>query len=205
MTTPLYYALLADGESDRALLHIILWTLRDLWPDGEFARPDFFSRKALPIDERLREICEQYQPNLVFVHRDAESIPYDARLTEIPVQDRVVPVIPVRMTEAWLLINEAALRKAADNPKGRVRLELPELNKLEHIDAKKVLHESLLKASGYTGRRRKKFKVERATRRLAELIDDFSLLKQLNAYNRFRSSLQDALRLVGKKNPARLR
>ena len=80
------------------------------------------------------------------------------------------------MTEAWLLIEEAALRKAADNPKGSDRLEFPGIAQLEKIPAKDVLYNLLRIASGYTGRRLKKFKVERAAHRLADLIEDYSPL-----------------------------
>jgi hypothetical protein len=34
-------------------------------------------------------------------------------------------VVPVRMTKAWLTVDEAAIRKAARNPLGTAPLELP--------------------------------------------------------------------------------
>ena len=46
---------------------------------------------------------------------------------------RHVLVIPVRMTEAWLLIDELALRRAAGNPNGRNPLDLPALKDLEAL------------------------------------------------------------------------
>lgn len=197
MKTPLQYALLADGSSDKALLPIIRWTLRDLWPSGEFAQPDFFPRKHQAIEERLLEIFEHYRPNLVFVHRDAENVSYDERMMEIPVRDHVVPVVPVKMTEAWLLIDKPALRKAAENPHGRVPLSFPEITRLERLPAKTALHELLRTASEYTGRKLKKFRVERAVHQLAELIEDYSSLKRLDAYCRFRSKLRDVLLTEG--------
>jgi len=105
MKEPLSYALLADGTSDRALLPIILWTLQDLWPDGEFAAPDFFARKHKSVGALVDTICQSYHPDVIFVHRDAEAQSDEARLREIPDEDHIVPVVPVRMTEAWLLID----------------------------------------------------------------------------------------------------
>ena len=198
MNAPLSYALLADGTSDRALLPIILWTLQDLWPDGEIAAPDFFARHHKPIAERVNEICESYHPEIVFVHRDAEGQSYEDRVVEIPVQDHVVPVVPVRMTEAWLLIDEAALRKASGNPNGRVPLAMPHSSNLEGIHAKSELHRLLKQASGYTGRRLRKLNVEGAVHRLATLIDDFAPLSRLAAFCRFRDQLQQALQSLGK-------
>jgi hypothetical protein len=40
----------------------------------------------------------------------------------------VVCVVPVRMMEAWLLIDEMAIRRVAGNPNGRIPIELPVLN-----------------------------------------------------------------------------
>lgn len=40
---------------------------------------------------------------------------------------RHIPVIPVRMTEAWLLGHELSIRSAAGNPNGSENLELPDL------------------------------------------------------------------------------
>lgn len=75
-----------------------------------------------------------------------------------------IPVIPVRMTEAWLLIDERAIRQAADNPNGSVPLNLPSVSRLERFpDPKALLNELLIEASEKTGRRRAKF------RRISEL------------------------------------
>lgn len=198
MNAPLSYALLADGTSDRALLPIILWTLQDLWPEGEFVAPDFLPRNAKPIEEKILDINTRYRPDLVFVHRDAENLSYEERVVEIPVHDRIVPVVPVRMTEAWLLIDENALRKASDNPNGRVPLTLPPLLRLERIHAKPELHELLMLASGKTRRRLKKFNVEGAVHRLATIIDDFAPLSRLAAFREFRERLRHALQMLGK-------
>ena len=97
----------------------------------------------------------------------------------------VVCVVPVRMQEAWLLIDESALRKAAGNPQGRQRLDVPDPKKLEDLpDPKQILHELLHKASGLRGRRLKRFirDVGSHVHRVAEQIDNFSLLRDLTAF-----------------------
>lgn len=201
MTSPLSYVLIADGTGDRALFPVIGWTFRDLWPDGEIVDPVFLPRKHKNVAEVVEEAIRGYAPDLVFVHRDAESRPAEERLTEIPVADHVVPIIPIRMTEAWLLIDEAAIRMAASNPNGTTALEMPALKTLEHLHAKDVLHELLKGASGNTGRRLKSFNVEAAVHRVAELIEDYSLLLRLEAYLAFRERFAAALRTLGKIAP----
>jgi len=193
MSRPLSYVLLADGNSDRCLLEILRWALRDTWSSGEFAAPKFFPRKHRKIPQVVDEIAKQYRPDLLFVHRDAERESPEQRHTEIPHSAEIVPVVPVRMTEAWLLIDEGALRRAADNPNGKTPLQMPSFGKLEDIDAKTTLHQLLRNASGKTGRRLKRFRVERAVYRLAELIEDYSPLKRLPAFCAFRKRLEETL------------
>jgi len=95
----------------------------------------------------------------------------------------LIPVVPVRMQEAWLLVNESALRRAAGNPNGRVSLQMPAIERLEDIpDPKRLLHDLLLTASELTGRRRKKQNPGRQAMRLGELIENYSPLRRLRAF-----------------------
>ena len=198
---PLSYTLLADGTSDRALLPIIRWSLRKIWRDGTFASPIFEPRQHAPIEKKTAEILEKYKPHLLFVHRDAENQSYETRLKEIPVGDRTVPVVPVKMTEAWLLINEGALRTSAGDPNGHQPLEMPTVSQLERLsDPKATLYDLLRIASGKRGRQLRKFKAPEAVHRLAELIPDYSVLRRLSAYECFYNKLEEALRLFKEKS-----
>ena len=100
------------------------------------------------------------------------------------------------MTEAWLLIDEEAIRKAADNPNGTVGLSLPPLNQLEKVaDPKVVLRKSLIQASAKSGRRLHRFKQEISWRvqRVADLIEDFDRLRRLEAFRAFEQATQEAV------------
>jgi hypothetical protein len=100
------------------------------------------------------------------------------------------------MMEAWLLFDAAAIRLAADNPHGQVRLNLPRLRELEQlVDPKKRLEELLCAASEKSGRRLEQFKRDIAGRvhRVAEVIDDFSPLRVLNAFREFEAETMTAL------------
>jgi hypothetical protein len=192
--TPLTYALVADGPTDRALLPIIAWSLRTLRPQGLFASPLFFPRGSRPIAEMVKDVRAAYRPRMILVHRDAEKISYNDRRREIPCVDGLVAIVPVRMTEAWLLIDEGALRKAASNPNGTMALDLPEVHRLERLTKPKdKLRELLVEASGLHGRRRQLFDRAEAAGRLAELIDDFSPLRDVPAFNAFWNELTAAL------------
>ena len=191
------YTLVGDGPTDRCLRAVIDWTLvRDPSARGrgfipQVADPRDESEPPQGLKERLRLAFQRFPCEVLFVHRDAEREPLTTRQEEIrraAEQARIplhVPVVPVRMTEAWLLIDERAIRRAADNPSGEEPLPIPPLKRLESVpDPKRLLHECLIAASEKRGRRRDQFKRSMSFRvqRVADLIDDFSPLLSLEAY-----------------------
>lgn len=190
----LSYTLVGDGSSDRLLLNHLNWLLREA---TNFAfRPQWADLRMIPggpprsLAGKIRAACDLYPSDLLFVHRDAESEPWDRRsvevleaLASISNPPPAVCVIPVRMTEAWLLFDEGILRRAAGNPHGCVRLALPPLRRLEELaDPKEVLRSLLLEASELSPRRRRSFDFPRARRLVAEYADDFSALRALPAF-----------------------
>ena len=145
---------------------------------------------------------QQYGPyDLLFVHRDAENRDYKTRTREIEQafakaeeSTAYVPVIPIRMTEAWLLFDEVLIRKAAGNPNGRMALSLPGPATLERLqNPKATLRTALVTASSSKPRLRKLFDVNHARQRVAELAQDFSPLRQLTAFQHFERDLAAAI------------
>lgn len=142
--------LLPDGTSDRALVPIIRWTLRQHLAVPEISvRVADLSRARRPpglADLAARiEIAIDLNPcDVLFVHRDAEQAGgLETRRAEIEqaaetiqVGIPIIPVVPVRMTEAWLLFDEPAVRAAAGNPAGVVPLDLPAVGFRERAHAK---------------------------------------------------------------------
>ena len=117
--------LVSDGSSDRALLPILRWLLinggvnlgiRETWAD-------FRSLRYPPrgLSRRIIRGVELFPCDVLFVHRDAETESPKSRRKEI--EDALdaafrdscsalpaVCVVPVRMTEAWLLSDGSAIR-----------------------------------------------------------------------------------------------
>jgi hypothetical protein len=209
------YTLLCDGSSDKALIPIINWTIQQHSPETE-PEPvwaDFSSviepPKAGNLSARIRTAVDNYPCDWLFVHRDAEKELPAARHQEIDSAWRqvepdnpalqIVRIIPVRMTEAWLLIDKQAIRKAAANPNGRQSISLPALRNIEdHPDPKQLLAELLRQASGLTGRRLEKFiRHERqAIQIVAEEIEDFSPLRALPAFRMFEDTVKNLLTTI---------
>ena len=86
------------------------------------------------------------------MHRDAENQNPEVRYTEIraanPTGSRHVCIVPVRMQEAWLLLNEAALREAADRPSGTDPLDLPPVGRWERVPDPKATRKALQASKG---------------------------------------------------------
>jgi hypothetical protein len=185
------YTLVADGTSDAVLLPILTWSLKqqevtpvvEQWADfGRIPRQQ-------NTEERLRAVLDLYPCDVLFVHRDAEAQPADLRREQIAIAlrwtgARHIPVVPVRMTEAWLLADELAIRSAAGNPNGTENLNLPDIRRLEDLpDPKLVLHNALTTASGLNARRRSRLPVRQRVHLIPRYIDDYSRLDVLPAFH----------------------
>ena len=140
--------------------------------------------------------------DLAVVHRDADRGPADDRFAEI--REAVarewpglahVPAVPVRMLEAWLLLDEAAIRRVAENPNGKVPLNLPKGIRVEQIaDPKAWLKESLAQASELKGRRLEQFqkRFSQHRLRLLELLDPRGTVLSLPSWRQFVTDLESA-------------
>lgn len=196
------FTLLGDGGTDAALKPVLEWVLsradraRDEGFAVEFSLGRFGKPRHGALAGKIECALVEFPCDQLFVHRDSEGHDPRPRYAEIDAAsrltgfDRVVRVVPVRMTEAWLLLDEAAIRRVAGNPAGRVTLALPLVSRLEALsDPKQVCNDLMTTAADLTGRRRQKFTrdSELAWRRvrLASLIADFTPLLALDAFRDF--------------------
>lgn len=195
--------LIGDGPTDEALIPIISWSMVFLEYVAPFSLT--FARELSgprALRERVEAVRVLYPCDLLLIHRDAERESRQFRVAEIEeaTQDLVplhVPIIPIRMTEAWLLGCEAAIRKAAENPNGAEGLEIPPKHRWEaEPDPKSILERALEVASGLNARRRRKFSVTRAKKRVAPQTSNFEHLRGLASFEAFLSSFRDGLRLL---------
>lgn len=201
----LRFTLISDGSSDRALLPVLRWLLAQnglAMPVSEqWADWSHFRTPPRRLSDKIKKAIDLYPCDLLFVHRDAERAPAGEREAEIESAvsvlgadgvPSVVAVIPVRMMEAWLLIDEGAIREAAGNPNGDGLLSLPPLAKLESLpNPKETLHGLLRQASGLHGRRLHQLRIGPAIHRLANLIEDFSPLRKLPAFAQLEDRVRD--------------
>lgn len=180
--------LVADGTSDRTLLPVVQFLLDEWspWPHRILFAEGLHNG---PLTARLPRAVQLYPCDLLFVHRDAEAVPATTRQQEIDLAAKQlakplshVCLIPIRMTESWLLLDQQAIRTAAGNPHGTTVLQLPPAKSVEKLpDPKTKLFDALIAASDRAGRRKRQFKPEAARHRVAELMD-FSSLRQVPSF-----------------------
>lgn len=184
------FTLLSDGTSDRVLVPILQWMLMQHHPRcdwiGQCAELQGLRNPPKSLSDRIKAAHEFFPSDLLFVHRDAERESPKSRREEIEsavATDSAIsdlawtPVIPVRMTEAWLLISEEAIRSAAGNPNGRIALSLPAISSLERVpDPKATLESLLVTACELSGRRKKKFRFPVHRARVPNFVHDWTPL-----------------------------
>ena len=110
MNRQLTRSVVADGGTDRLLVPIIQWAIHQIDPDVEILEPQFQKRHG-----SVEDFLNAYESGvmLIFVHRDSESLSLDDRLREFRtvIRPNVVPVVPVQMSEAWILFDGVAVAK----------------------------------------------------------------------------------------------
>lgn len=198
----LRYTLIADGSSDVALMPIIDWLLAQHRPDlgivGELARDT--GKVGLALDARVPAVLKLFPCDILFVHRDAEGDAPEMRFYEIShavddLHKNCVPIVPLRMTEAWLFSDEAAIRSAAENRSGKISLNLPAKKNWEGLkDPKQLLFNKLIIASEKTGRALSKFNPARQRMLITQRTTDFSDLRGVASFDAFEEKLIEKLK-----------
>lgn len=219
MKKEITYTLLSDGSSDKTLMPIIDWALRqniseDTLVQSEWADIYFSNKKLNSLTDRITYTLENFPCDILFVHRDTESslpVDFTGRQSEVynawnnskkNAKNKIVRVIPIRMTEAWLLIDKPAIRKASGNTNGTIRINLPGINDVESLpDPKNDLMQLIKDASGLKKRNLKKLNVRQSIHLVAEYISDYSPLRNLAAFKKFEEELCSVLEEIEMLHP----
>jgi hypothetical protein len=108
-----------------------------------------------------------------------------------------VAVVPIHETEAWLLTDEAAIRRVAGRPNGREPLNLPPIQQIEQTKCPKERLEAALLAAAQplSGQRLARFRHDFGQRR-RQLLEELPLdgpLEHLRAWCRLRDDTAKAI------------
>ena len=183
--------LLTDGSSDRLLKPLI----ELLFSEHTELPYQVNCAEGLPplaegLKSRIESALELFPCDFLFVHRDEEGVGMAVRQQEIysnwPAGGKttvLICVIPVRMTEAWLIADAMPIRLAVGNLNGTEELELPAAKDIESSpDPKEILFTALKAASGLNARRKARFNPHQFRHRVSELTDDLTLLRKLPSF-----------------------
>ena len=201
------FLLVCEGSSDATLVQHI----RRLLVEYGQSDPEGMSwAKGRLLTDKIRSGL-QYAGDcdLLLVHRDAdasEETPnagpqkrYDEinqSVSDSGYSGAWVGMVPVRMTEAWLLLDEAEIRGVTGRLRGEESLRLPPPSQVENCpDPKLRLAEALAIASGASGRRLRRLQrdLPQVRYQLLENLPVGGLLKQVPSWVRIRDDLRKAL------------
>lgn len=206
------FLLVCEGSSDGALVHHIRALLIKY---GATEAEGSSYHSGTPLLKKVKQGLDlSVSPDLLFIHRDADGHHNTAttgprkRYEEIAdaVQatshsDRYVGIIPIHMTEAWLLVNASEIRRVAGKPDSQRDLDLPAVQNIEKMaDPKKLLKEVLFKAGSPKGERRQKDFKKKFGEHRRQLIENLPVggpLKQLSSWVQFRDDTIAALQALG--------
>ena len=203
------FAFLCEGSSDTGLIAHLETLLVHFGAQEVTGMPD--TRKGT-IPARLRQLLTEATGagiNMVFIHRDSDGPDREGREREIRrgVEESgfphpFIPVIPVQETEAWLLLDEQAIRDVVAS-KGKQPLRLPKPNAIEGTrKPKEILQKALLAASETSGRRLKKEKnsFNHHRRVLLQRLDPLGAVRDLPSWQRLERDIQRALTQLENQN-----
>ncbi|GCD98968.1 DUF4276 family protein [Embleya hyalina] len=165
--------------------------------------------RAVADKLRVARRLDDAHYDIALIHRDADNVQPLHRCQEISAAVTQewpglahVPIIPVRMLEAWLLVDETAIREVSGNPNGRAVLNLPKPAKVEtESDPKQRLKDAIATASGVKGRELKKLQARfpQNRRRLLQMLDRKGPIRRLTSWQAFVADLQRALEKASSK------
>ncbi len=169
-----------------------------------------FSKIGMKQDECiLQAALRAASYNILIVHADADHRTADRALKErfypgyLLVQQAkedvcrcVLPVVPIQMTEAWMLADPEALRAALGTSRKAQVLGLPFKAKLVEADSdpKQTLKMIVSKANTHRSRQRQ-VEIDSLYTLLGRKVD-LSRLRDVPAYQRFEHDLVNAFRTI---------
>lgn len=199
-----------EGSSDQNLDSLFQALLETFSLEADIV-PFPFVKGRKDLESAFEDASDQFgEKDLFIVHRDADNAGTEARQSEILLATEraeigvpVVPVIPVKETESWVLhalhAPDYCERIGVDH--SLLKPKLPALKRIPGVNAKnrlKEIHEMVYenRGSGRSSRRRvPSFETSRS--RWISHIDDPALLASCESFEAFKENLKEELSALG--------
>ncbi|HHQ4575230.1 TPA: hypothetical protein ACSPZW_001751 [Aeromonas hydrophila] len=201
------FILICEGSSDSSLVEHLESLLIECGATEVSGDCPDLSRLPNPPGKVVRDMVNaaiKLNPiaDIIFIHRDADNAGIEDRLNEIVehtahiVDKKIIPIIPNRMTEAWLLLDEEKLKISAGNAGYNKDLHLPSPITVEKIaNPKDFLFNKLREVSELTGRKLERFNkdIYKCRRYLIENLSTDSKVNQVPSYQNLKNKLQEVI------------
>ncbi|WP_306590808.1 hypothetical protein [Geothrix sp. 21YS21S-4] len=199
------YLFLAEGTSDQVLIPIINSLIFEtLRLSVNVVIPNFNSVRPRPtsLNSKLNVVNRLYKNiDFLVIHRDADAAGASSRLMEMEQATACsvpsipwVPAIPVKMTEAWLLTDRAAIFKAIGCRRSDKKITFCPNKRIEGLaDPKDYLFQKIYEIADLPYRRRKDLNVNLVRRRIGDFISDSPELRLLPSFRVFEGRLKKVL------------
>lgn len=209
MKLDIKFSLVCEGTSDSSMVDHIKTLLVECGASSASGECPDLSRLPKPPGNTIKEKVDavlklESRLDIIFVHRDADAVGVTSRQNEIISQTShvnnvlIVPVVPNKMTEAWLLLDKDKIITASGNRKYRGSIVFPTFRNVEDInDPKDELFKILRELSGLSGRKLDKFNssgIKRARRYLLQNLDVNGDVSRTPSYECFKEILISKLR-----------
>ncbi|WP_035282160.1 DUF4276 family protein [Brevibacterium album] len=198
----LTFLLVREGATDDALVDVIRKLIERCAGNAVFAitgdRRTYRGRPAAQLEAVRSEGAEL--PNLVFVHHDSDSRDHTgvekeimhAATTVLGETERIIPVIPVQETEAWMLADEELIQSVVGRSektyRSREQLKLPPVSRIEETASPKEVLRMALVLAGKEGAKAQKKTKQRFDAHREQLLENIELdgpIAQLPSWQRF--------------------
>ena len=219
MPVQLYIGLVAEGSTDiRFMAPILLKTFHELAINCrteiqiedvvEFSKPH-----GLGFTDQMRVVSENAINrgiSVLCIHADADSPTAENTINskftpfleavslkpDLNFRPEFVPVIPVQMTEAWMLADPVALSEITGLPEATFRTDALSGSPERHANPKRILEEVLREAFGNKRRKSNLAKLS-SYYQIAGQKTSLPMLRRLSSFNAFEQQATLALQRLG--------
>lgn len=214
MSNILQIGFTTEGTTDIRFLKNIIWkTFQEIAfecsTDIEVYEPEVLYRTGDTFNEQIVNLTINYKYfDVICVHRDSDSPTMDDTynylinpsflLVENHVGDNcknLIPIIPVQMSEAWMLANRELLKEKIGTNMSNAALGLPNrTNQIETItDPKELIINAIrLAKAGSTRRQRSSLSISDLYSPISQELEIHDL-ERLNSFVHFKDGIRNAL------------
>ena len=201
--------LASGGTSDRCIQNIARLLIEEMYPNLaiEFQPGDGIGLSNPPgaIVNSIRNAIDQYEPDLILVHRDSDNTDLAKRKQEIddalrqlplPPLTQAVRVIPVKKTEAWLLADRTAILRVLGLEQFDPSVLAYYPRNLEEVEAKGRLQKILEDSRRIKGWKSKNINFSNDRTQIGQELNDLESLRKLSSFQAFEEDLRNALQTI---------